>query len=151
MISSNANITGGSINIETDTSTYSAIKLSYGDTYLKESPYCIEMHNPNVGTYNNIDAHGVSIVGTDNMVINAITDVGVSIRQGVLYVDSTATVKFDTDCDNISIYHPSLGRRCYPAMYTHNPVTFDWDGSVLRIYVDDTIVASWIRGEQRWE
>ncbi len=151
LISSNANITGGSINIETDTSTYSAIKLSYGDTYLKESPYCIEMHNPNVGTYNNIDAHGVSIVGTDNMVINAITDVGVSIRQGVLYVDSTATVKFDTDCDNISIYHPSLGRRCYPAMYTHNPVTFDWDGSVLRIYVDDTIVASWIRGEQRWE
>ena len=151
LISSNANITGGSINIETDTSTYSAIKLSYGDTYLKESPYCIEMHNPNVGTYNNIDAHGVSIVGTDNMVINAITDVGVSIRQGVLYVDSTATVKFDTDCDNISIYHPSLGRRCYPAMYTHNPVTFDWDGSVLRIYVDDTIVASWIWGEQRWE
>lgn len=151
LISSNAKITGGSINIETDTSTYSAIKLSYGDAYLKESPYCIEMYNPNVKTHNNIDAHGVSIIGDDNVVINAITDFGVDIRKGVLYVDSEATVRLDTDCDNISIYHSSLGRRCYPAMYTHNPVAFDWDGSVLRIYVDDTIVASWIWGEQRWE
>lgn len=151
LISSNAKITGGSINIETDTSTYSAIKLSYGDAYLKESPYCIEMYNPNVKTHNNIDAHGVSIIGDDNVVINAITDFGVDIRKGVLYVDSEATVRLDTDCNNISIYHSSLGRRCYPAMYTHNPVAFDWDGSVLRIYVDDTIVASWIWGEQRWE
>ena len=151
LISSNANITGGSINIETDTSTYSAIKLSYGDAYLKESPYHIEMYNPNVKTHNNIDAHGVSIIGDDNVVINAITDFGVDIRKGVLYVDSEATVRLDTDCNNISIYHSSLGRRCYPAMYTHNPVAFDWDGSVLRIYVDDTIVASWIWGEQKWE
>lgn len=151
LISSNAKITGGSINIETDTSTYSAIKLSYGDAYLKESPYHIEMYNPNVKTHNNIDAHGVSIIGDDNVVINAITDFGVDIRKGVLYVDSEATVRLDTDCNNISIYHSSLGRRCYPAMYTHNPVAFDWDGSVLRIYVDDTIVASWIWGEQRWE
>ena len=151
LISSNAKITGGSINIETDTSTYSAIKLSYGDAYLEESPYRIEMYNPNVKTHNNIDAHGVSIIGDDNVVINAITDFGVDIRKGVLYVDSEATVRLDTDCNNISIYHSSLGRRCYPAMYTHNPVAFDWDGSVLRIYVDDTIVASWIWGEQRWE
>ena len=151
LISSNAKIAGGSINIETDTSTYSAIKLSYGDAYLKESPYHIEMYNPNVKTHNNIDAHGVSIIGDDNVVINAITDFGVDIRKGVLYVDSEATVRLDTDCNNISIYHSSLGRRCYPAMYTHNPVAFDWDGSVLRIYVDDTIVASWIWGEQRWE
>ena len=118
---------------------------------MEESPYRIEMYNPNVKTHNNIDAHGVSIIGDDNVVINAITDFGVDIRKGVLYVDSEATVRLDTDCNNISIYHSSLGRRCYPAMYTHNPVAFDWDGSVLRIYVDDTIVASWIWGEQRWE
>lgn len=151
LISSNATITGGSINIETSTLTYSAIKLSYGDAYLKESPYSIEMHNPNVETYNNIDAHGVSIIGNDNVLINAITDFGVEIRKGVLYVESEATVRFDTGCNNISIWHPSLSRRCYPAMYTNNPVTFDWDGSVLRIYVDNTIVASWIWDEQRWE
>lgn len=150
LISSNAKITGGSIDIETDTSTYSAIKLSYGDAYLKESPYSIEMHNPNVKTYNNIDAHGVSIIGDDNVVINAITDFGVDIRKGVLYVDSEATVRFNTDCNNISIYHPSLARRCYPAMYTNNPVTFDWDGSVLRIYVDDTVVASWDWSSNTW-
>jgi hypothetical protein len=150
LISSNAKITGGSINIETDTSTYSAIKLSYGDAYLKESPYLIEMCNPNVKTHNNIDAHGVSIIGNDNVVINAITDFGVDIRKGVLYVDSEATVRFDTDCNNISIYHSSLGRRCYPAMYTHNPVAFDWDGSVLRIYVDDTVVASWDWSSGTW-
>lgn len=150
LISSNAKITGGSINIETDTSTYSAIKLSYGDAYLKESPYLIEMYNPNVKTHNNIDAHGVSIIGDDNVVINAITDFGVDIRKGVLYVDSEATVRFDTDCNNISIYHPSLARRCYPAMYTNNPVTFDWDGSVLRIYVDDTVVASWDWSSNTW-
>ena len=150
LISSNAKITGGSINIETDTSTYSAIKLYYGDAYLKESPYLIEMYNPNVKTHNNIDAHGVSIIGNDNVVINAITDFGVDIRKGVLYVDSEATVRFDTDCNNISIYHSSLGRRCYPAMYTHNPVAFDWDGSVLRIYVDDTVVASWDWSSGTW-
>lgn len=150
LISSNAKITGGSINIETDTSTYSAIKLSYGDAYLKESPYLIEMYNPNVKTHNNIDAHGVSIIGNDNVVINAITDFGVDIRKGVLYVDSEATVRFDTDCNNISIYHSSLGRRCYPAMYTHNPVAFDWDGSVLRIYVDDAVVASWDWSSGTW-
>lgn len=150
LISSNAKITGGSINIETDTSTYSAIKLSYGDAYLKESPYLIEMYNPNVKTHNNINAHGVSIIGNDNVVINAITDFGVDIRKGVLYVDSEATVRFDTDCNNISIYHSSLGRRCYPAMYTHNPVAFDWDGSVLRIYVDDTVVASWDWSSGTW-
>lgn len=150
LISSNAKITGGSINIETDTSTYSAIKLSYGDAYLKESPYLIEMYNPNVKTHNNIDAHGVSIIGDDNVVINAITDFGVDIRKGVLYVDSEATVRFDTGCNNISIYHPSLARRCYPAMYTNNPVTFDWDGSVLRIYVDDTVVASWDWSSNTW-
>lgn len=150
LISSNAKITGGSINIETDTSTYSAIKLSYGDAYLKESPYSIEVYNPNVKTHNNIDAHGVSIIGDDNVVINAITDFGVDIRKGVLYVDSEATVRFDTDCNNISIYHPSLARRCYPAMYTNNPVTFDWDGSVLRIYVDDTVVASWDWSSNTW-
>ena len=150
LISSNAKITGGSINIETDTSTYSAIKLSYGDAYLKESPYRIEMYNPNVKTHNNIDAHGVSIIGNDNVVINAITDFGVDIKKGVLYVDSEATVRFDTDCNNISIYHSSLGRRCYPAMYTHNPVAFDWDGSVLRIYVDDTVVASWDWSSGTW-
>ena len=150
LISSNAKITGGSIDIETDKSTYSAIKLSYGDAYLKESPYSIEMYNPNVKTHNNIDAHGVSIIGDDNVVINAITDFGVDIRKGVLYVDSEATVRFDTDCNNISIYHPSLARRCYPAMYTNNPVTFDWDGSVLRIYVDDTVVASWDWSSNTW-
>lgn len=150
LISSNAKIAGGSIDIETDTSTYSAIKLSYGDAYLKESPYSIEMYNPNVKTHNNIAAHGVSIIGDDNVVINAITDFGVDIRKGVLYVDSEATVRFDTDCNNISIYHPSLARRCYPAMYTNNPVTFDWDGSVLRIYVDDTIVASWDWSSNTW-
>lgn len=150
LISSNAKITGGSIDIETDTSTYSAIKLSYGDAYLKESPYSIEMYNPNVKTHNNIDAHGVSIIGDDNVVINAITDFGVDIRKGVLYVDSEATVRFDTDCNNISIYHPSLARRCYPAMYTNSPVTFDWDGSVLRIYVDDTVVASWDWSSNTW-
>lgn len=150
LISSNAKIIGGSIDIETDTSTYSAIKLSYGDAYLKESPYSIEMYNPNVKTHNNIDAHGVSIIGDDNVVINAITDFGVDIRKGVLYVDSEATVRFDTDCNNISIYHPSLARRCYPAMYTNNPVTFDWDGSVLRIYVDDTVVASWDWSSNTW-
>lgn len=150
LTSSNAKITGGSIDIETDASTYSAIKLSYGDAYLKESPYRIEMYNPNAKTHSDIDAYGVSIIGGDNVVINAITDSGVDIRKGVLYVDSEATVRFDTGCNNISIYHPSLTRRCYPAMYTNNPVAFDWDGSVLRIYVDDTVVASWDWSSNTW-
>ena len=33
----------------------------------------------------------------------------------------------------------------------NNPISIDWDGSVLRIYVDNVNVASWITAEQRWE
>ena len=54
-----------------------------------------------------------------------------------------------TEPSKIEISH--YGQTKHPAMYTTNPITFDWDGSCLRVYVDNTIVASWVWGEQRWE
>ena len=37
-----------------------------------------------------------------------------------------------------------------PALSMRNPVTFDWSGSVLTIYVDDVAVATWDWAEKNW-
>lgn len=44
---------------------------------------------------------------------------------------------------NVKLYHPSLKNYMRPALSMRNPVTFDWSGSVLTIYVDDVAVATW--------
>ena len=36
-----------------------------------------------------------------------------------------------------------------PALSMRNPVTFDWSGSVLTIYVDDVAVATWDWAEKK--
>lgn len=64
------------------------------------------------------------------------------------WFDNTVYVN---DNSNLQIWHNSRKKYGKPVTYMNNPVSIDWDGSVLKIYIDDTIVASWIWGEQRWE
>jgi hypothetical protein len=51
---------------------------------------------------------------------------------------------------NVKLYHPSLKNYMRPALSMSNPVTFDWSGSVLTIYVDDVAVATWDWGQKEW-
>lgn len=51
---------------------------------------------------------------------------------------------------NVKLYHPSLKNYMRPALSMSNPVTFDWSGSVLTIYVDDVAVAAWDWAQKNW-
>lgn len=51
---------------------------------------------------------------------------------------------------NVKLYHPSLKNYMRPALSMSNPVTFDWSGSILTIYVDDVAVAAWDWAQKNW-
>lgn len=51
---------------------------------------------------------------------------------------------------NVKLYHPSLKNYMRPALSMSNPVTFDWSGSVLTIYVDNVAVATWDWAQKNW-
>lgn len=51
---------------------------------------------------------------------------------------------------NVKLYHPSFKNYMRPALSMSNPVTFDWSGSVLTIYVDDVAVATWDWAQKNW-
>lgn len=50
----------------------------------------------------------------------------------------------------VKLYHPSLKNYMRPALSMSKPVTFDWSGSVLTIYVDDVAVATWDWEQHEW-
>lgn len=60
-------------------------------------------------------------------------------------------VVYVNDNSNLKIWHNSRKKYGNPVTYMNNPVSIDWDGTVLRIYVDNVNVASWVTAEQRWE
>lgn len=60
-------------------------------------------------------------------------------------------IVYVNDNSNLQIWHNSRKKYGNPVTYMNNPISIDWDGSVLRIYVDNVNVASWITAEQRWE
>ena len=66
----------------------------------------------------------------------------------VMEMSSEGTTIKIQDPSDISLTHD--GRIKHPAMYASNPVTFDWNGSQLNIFVDDTVVATWDWGSGTW-
>lgn len=44
--------------------------------------------------------------------------------------------------DDLEIYHPSLKSYMQPALSRTNPITFEWTGSALRVWVDDVYVGT---------
>lgn len=68
---------------------------------------------------------------------------------GTKWVLSRSECVFN-DYLNVKLYHPSLKNYMRPALSMRNPVTFDWSGSVLTIYVDDVAVATWDWAQKNW-
>ena len=46
------------------------------------------------------------------------------------------------DYTNIKIYHPSIEQYMQPALSKTNPITFEWTGSALRVWVDNVHVGT---------
>lgn len=46
------------------------------------------------------------------------------------------------DYTNIKIYHPSIYQYMQPALSKANPITFEWTGSALRVWVDNVHVGT---------
>lgn len=68
---------------------------------------------------------------------------------GTKWVLSRSECVFN-DYLNVKLYHPSLKNYMRPALSMRNPVTFDWSGSVLTIYVDNVAVATWDWAQKNW-
>lgn len=77
-----------------------------------------------------------------------------SIKSNEIYVNElkvASSVLMMCPTSNIQIYNNPRDMYGNPVLCMDNPISFTWSDGILRIYVDNTIVASWILGEQRWE
>ena len=100
-------------------------------------------------------------IGKDQETINGVVDykgyinVYDCVKLGRENTFTTKTwfnnVVYVNDNSNLKIWHNSRKKYGNPVTYMNNPVSIDWDGTVLRIYVDNVNVASWVTAEQRWE
>lgn len=66
----------------------------------------------------------------------------------VMKMSSEGTTMKIQNPSDISVTH--YGRTKHPAMYASNPVTFDWTGNQLDIYIDDIVVARWNWSSGTW-
>lgn len=77
-----------------------------------------------------------------------------SIKSNEIYANElkvASSVLMMCPTSNIQIYNNPRDMYGNPVLCMDNPISFTWSDGILRIYVDNTIVASWIWGEQRWE
>ena len=77
-----------------------------------------------------------------------------SIKSNEIYVNElkvASSVLMMCPTSNIQIYNNPRDMYGNPVLCMDNPISFTWSDGILRIYVDNIIVASWIWGEQRWE
>lgn len=77
-----------------------------------------------------------------------------SIKSNEIYVNElkvASSVLMMCPTSNIQIYNNPRDMYGNPVLCMDNPISFTWSDGILRIYVDNSIVASWILDEQRWE
>lgn len=77
-----------------------------------------------------------------------------SIKSNEIYTNElkvASSVLMMCPTSNIQIYNNPRDMYGNPVLCMDNPISFTWSDGILRIYVDNTVVASWIWGEQRWE
>lgn len=77
-----------------------------------------------------------------------------SIKSNEIYVNElkvASSVLMMCPTSNIQIYNNPRDMYGNPVLCMDNPISFTWSDEILRIYVDNSIVASWILDEQRWE
>ena len=71
---------------------------------------------------------------------NGFLDVnGYTSLNGETYLNSKTYIN---TYDDLEIYHPSLKSYMQPALSRTNPITFEWTGSALRVWVDDVHVGT---------
>lgn len=109
--SSNAEITGGSINIQTDTDDYDVIRLSYknAEGYLWKmeiSPVQIKITNSSIGGNIVIQAGALNCYWNDELKINISSDYG----NITTYAGGKSAFYLDTNNRKLSMYNSDGGR-----------------------------------------
>lgn len=100
-------------------------------------------------SYMTIDGGNGSYSADSDYALNAQSIKSNEIYTNELKVASSVLMMCPTS--NIQIYNNPRDMYGNPVLCMDNPLSFTWSDGILRIYVDNTIVASWIWGEQRWE
>lgn len=79
-------------------------------------------------------------IGRVGIFDNGFLDVnGQTSLNGETYLNSKTYIN---TYDDLEIYHPSLKSYMQPALSRTNPITFEWTGSALRVWVDDVHVGT---------
>lgn len=76
-----------------------------------------------------------------------------SIKSNEIYVNELkvdSSVLMICPTSNIRIYNNPRDMYGNPVLCMDNPISFTWSGGTLRIYVDNTVVASWDWGSGTW-
>lgn len=92
-------------------------------------------------------AANISSLHVGNFHTNYIETSSIKVTNVMEMSSEGTTIKIQNPSD-ISLTH--YGRTKHPAMYTSNPITFDWNGNQLNILVDNTVVATWDWGSGTW-
>lgn len=100
-------------------------------------------------SYMTIDGGNSSYSADSDYALNAQSIKSNEIYTNELKVASSVLMMCPTS--NIQIYNNPRDMYGNPVLCMDNPISFTWSDGILRIYVDNTVVASWIWGEQRWE
>lgn len=76
-----------------------------------------------------------------------------SIKSNEIYVNElkvASSVLMMCPTSNIQIYNNPRDMYGNPVLCMDNPISFTWSDGILRIYVDNTVVASWDWGSGTW-
>lgn len=100
-------------------------------------------------SYMTIDGGNSSYSADSDYALNAQSVKSNEIYTNGLRVASSVLMMCPTSA--VQMYNSPRDMYGNPVLCMDNPLSFTWSDGILRIYVDNTIVASWIWGEQRWE
>lgn len=126
----NADLEGTFKNVSTTSDGITMTTTLIGGEYLMKS---------NMGAYLQIQGHIMQM--SDDTGSNIAWQLGrTSVNFNVeTYLNSKTYIN---TYDDLEIYHPSLKSYMQPALSRTNPITFEWTGSALRVWVDDVHVGT---------
>nr|DAU33978.1 MAG TPA: Minor structural protein [Caudoviricetes sp.] len=99
-------------------------------------------------SYMTIDGGNSNYSTDSNYALNA-----QSIKSNEIYVNGlkvASSVLMMCPTSNIQIYNNPRDMYGNPVLCMDNPISFAWSDGILRIYVDNTVVASWDWGSGTW-
>lgn len=97
------------------------------------------------GAYLRIQGHFISLSNEDG------SEIAWTLSRSLARLNVAASLNGDTflngktyinDYTNLKIYHPSIEQYMQPALSKTNPITFEWTGSALRVWVDNVHVGT---------